>query len=224
VGTLKDIESEANTGPARARLVETLRHKGIQNSDVLAAIQQVPRHRFIDPGQLSQAYADHALPIGHDQTISQPFVVALMTEKLLACSAQHGDVLEIGTGCGYQTAVLARVFEQVYSIERIAPLAALARETLSSLDITNVTLRHGDGTQGWSNRFAFDAVLVTAAAETVPEPLLSLLAPGGCLVAPVGKLWNQRQRLRTITREEGHLRTVDAEGVRFVPLLTGTRC
>ncbi len=222
MGTLKDIETEADTGPARARLVETLRRKGIHNSDVLAAIQQVPRHRFIDPGQLSQAYADHALPIGHDQTISQPFVVALMTEKLLACSAQHGDVLEIGTGCGYQTAVLARVFEQVYSVERIEPLAALAGETLSSLNITNVTLRHGDGTQGWPNRVAFDAVLVTAAAETVPEPLLSLLAPGGCLVAPVGKRWNQR--LRPITRDEGHLRTVDAEGVRFVPLLTGTRC
>ena len=216
----KDIDPE--TGPARARLVETLRRKGICNADVLAAMQNVPRHRFIAPDQQGQAYADHALPIGHDQTISQPFVVAVMTEKLLANSAQHQNVLEIGTGCGYQTAVLARVFGQVYSIERIEALAALAQKTLASLDITNVSLRHGDGTRGWPDRVDFDAVLVTAAAETVPDPLLSLLSPGGCLVAPIGERWSQR--LRTVTRKDDGLHTVDAEGVRFVPLLAGTRC
>ena len=215
----KDIDPE--TSPARARLVETLYRKGIRNADVLAAIQIVPRHRFVGPEQQDRAYADHALPIGHDQTVSQPFVVALMTEKLLANAARHQNVLEIGTGCGYQTAVLAQVFGYVYSIERIEALAVLARKTLASLNIANVSLRHGDGTRGWPDRVDFNGVLVTAAGDTVPETLLSLLPPGGCLVAPVGARWNQR--LRTITRKDDGLHTVDAEGVRFVPLLTGTR-
>ena len=143
----KDIDPE--TGPARARLVETLRRKGICNADVLAAMQNVPRHRFIAPDQQGQAYADHALPIGHGQTISQPFVVAVMTEKLLANSAQHQNVLEIGTGSGYQAAVLAELSDHVFSIEIIPELAEQARSVLEEQGYADVRVRTSNGYLGW---------------------------------------------------------------------------
>jgi protein-L-isoaspartate(D-aspartate) O-methyltransferase len=167
----------------------------------------------------SRAYEDIPLPIGYQQTISQPFIVALMSEKLIAGSAGRKTVLEVGTGCGYQTAILAYLYEWVYSIERVHPLFNRAENTLDSLRVNNVELRYGDGYDGWKGKSNFDSILLTAAPKCVPLPILAQLAPGGCLVAPVGK--SKDQRLRIVSNRRGHLYDEKAEAVRFVPLLRG---
>jgi protein-L-isoaspartate(D-aspartate) O-methyltransferase len=203
----------------RARLVHGLKERGIHNLDVLAAVGRVPRHRFVDEALASRAYEDIPLPIGYQQTISQPFMVALMSEKLTASSVGRKTVLEVGTGCGYQTSILACLYEWVCSIERIQPLFERAKNTLATLQVDNVELRYGDGYDGWKGRSNFDSILLTAAPECIPLPILAQLAPGGCLVAPVGKVSDQR--LRIVSNRGGRLFEEEAETVRFVPLVRG---
>jgi protein-L-isoaspartate(D-aspartate) O-methyltransferase len=170
---------------ARQRMVERqLENRGVMNPIVLAAMRTVPRHAFVPEEYRDQSYADHPLPIGHDQTISQPYIVALMTEAL---RPQADDrVLEIGTGSGYQAAVLAEIVAEVYTIEIVAPLASRARGVLRDLGYDNVHVRTGDGYGGWPDEAPFDKIIVTAAPDRVPQPLLDQLAPGGLLVVPEG--------------------------------------
>jgi protein-L-isoaspartate(D-aspartate) O-methyltransferase len=202
----------------RERLVQRLRDQGIVNPAVLDQIRNVPRHLFVDEALATRAYEDTALPIGHGQTISQPFVVARMTEALIEAGTP-GKVLEIGTGCGYQTAVLSPLVRFIYSIERIGALQERARQRLRELNITNVHLRHGDGFQGWSGHAPYDGILMAAAPLAIPEVLFNQLAPGGRLIAPVGP--EGKQELVRITRrgDEFHKETLGL--VSFVPLLKG---
>ena len=169
----------------RDRLVTRLKDKGITNVDVLAVIRELPRHLFVDEALASRAYEDTALPIGLGQTISQPFIVARMTEVLLA-GIPKKSVLEVGTGSGYQAAVLSRLVDRVFSVERIAPLLKQARERFYQLKFNNIKLKHSDGSWGWPENAPYDGIIVTCAAEQVPEELLKQLAPGGRLVIPVG--------------------------------------
>ena len=203
----------------RDRLVQRLREQGIANLAVLERIRNVPRHIFVDEALGSRAYEDTALPIGFGQTISQPYIVARMTEALLEGGAPD-NVLEVGTGCGYQTAVLAPLVARVHTIERIEPLLARARERLKELGIRNVRFRHGDGTLGWKAHAPFDGILVAAAPLTVPDALIRQLKVGGRLIVPIGP--EGEQQLVRFTRRE---QRVDREAlcpVAFVPLLGGT--
>lgn len=206
----------------RDRLVARLREKGIHNEDVLAAIARVPRHIFVDEALAHRAYEDTALPIGYGQTISQPFIVALMTQTLL--TAPRSRVLEVGTGSGYQTAVLASLrplVRRVFSIERLGELSQRAEQRLHAMGSRSVRFRHGDGYGGWPEESPFDGILVTAAPPQVPQALLDQLAPGGRMVVPVGG--DGVQELQVYDRtESGH--SVDTvEYVRFVPLVKGRR-
>lgn len=204
----------------RDRLVERLEKDGISDTRVLQAMRSVPRHIFVDEALASRAYEDSALPIGFGQTISQPYIVARMTEALLG-DFDARSVLEIGTGCGYQTAVLALLVKQVFSIERIAELQNTARERMNVLGLQNVRMMHGDGYAGWPSRGPFDAVLVTAApADGIPAALLEQLCPGGRLVIPVGKSGNQN--LLLVCRTESGFEQRILEKVSFVPLIGGT--
>jgi len=203
----------------RDRLVQRLREQGIANLAVLERIRNVPRHIFVDEALGSRAYEDTALPIGFGQTISQPYIVARMTEALLDGGAVD-KVLEVGTGCGYQTAVLALLVKQLYTIERIEPLLARARERLKELGIRNVRFRHGDGTLGWKAHAPFDGILVAAAPLTVPEPLLRQLKVGGRLIVPLGP--EGEQQLARFTRREQRVDRELLGSVAFVPLLAGT--
>jgi protein-L-isoaspartate(D-aspartate) O-methyltransferase len=203
----------------RDRLVQRLREQGIANLAVLDRIRNVPRHIFVDEALGSRAYEDTALPIGYGQTISQPYIVARMTEALLEAGAAE-NVLEVGTGCGYQTAVLAPLVARLYTIERIEPLLVRARERLKELGIRNVRFRHGDGTLGWKAHAPFDGILVAAAPLTVPEALVKQLRVGGRLLVPVGPEGEQ-ELVRFTRREQGVLRE-SIGAVAFVPLLGGT--
>jgi protein-L-isoaspartate(D-aspartate) O-methyltransferase len=203
----------------RDRLVQRLREQGIANLAVLDRVRNVPRHIFVDEALGSRAYEDTALPIGFGQTISQPYIVARMTEALLEAGAAD-SVLEVGTGCGYQTAVLAPLVARVYSIERIEPLLARARERLKELGIRNVRFRHGDGTLGWKAHAPYDGILVAAAPLTVPEALISQLRVGGRLIVPVGP--EGEQELVRFTRREQRVERESLGAVAFVPLLGGT--
>lgn len=202
----------------RERLIERLYEEGLSNPHVLEVIRRTPRHLFVDEALAHRAYEDTALPIGHNQTISQPYMVGRMTELLLAAGPLD-KVLEIGTGSGYQTAVLAQLVERVFSVERIQTLQNRAKERLAELNIRNVVFRWGDGWEGWPALAPYNAIIVTAAAAEVPQALLEQLAPGGRLVIPVGA--GDVQELLLITREEqGYTRHV-LDAVRFVPLLNG---
>jgi protein-L-isoaspartate(D-aspartate) O-methyltransferase len=198
------------------RLAEQLRQMGIQNPAVLHAIAQLPRESFLSEAMRHQAYDNNALPIGRGQTISQPYIVARMTELLEL--DYHSKVLEVGTGSGYQTAVLAQLVERVYSIERIKALQWDAKRRLSRLDIYNVSTKHGDGWEGWGNNAPFDAIIVTAAAAKVPNALLEQLNLGGRLVIPIGE--NHQQLLKIVKLESG-IHSEIIEDVRFVPLVQG---
>jgi protein-L-isoaspartate(D-aspartate) O-methyltransferase len=202
----------------RDRLVQRLREQGIVNLAVLDRIRNVPRHIFVDEALGSRAYEDTALPIGFGQTISQPYIVARMTEALLEAGPAD-KVLEIGTGCGYQTALLAPLVSHVNTVERIEPLLTRARERLKELGIRNVRFRHGDGTQGWKTQTLYDGILVAAAPLTVPEALMRQLRVGGRLIVPVGP--EGEQQLVRFTRREQRVERETLGPVAFVPLLGG---
>ena len=199
---------------ARRRMVEEIRQRDIDRTDVLSALSRVERHRFVPEAVRPSAYDDTALPIGYDQTISQPYVVALMTSLL---NVGRGDkVLEIGTGSGYQAAVLAEIVDQVYTIEILAPLGHQAERILRTLGYANIHVRIGDGYRGWPEKAPFDAILVTAAPPQVPRPLLEQVKVGGRIVLPVGQGW---QDLRVMTRlRDGSFETRSVAPVRFVPM------
>jgi protein-L-isoaspartate(D-aspartate) O-methyltransferase len=201
----------------RERLIERLAENGIGDFAVLDAMRAVPRHLFLDEAMAHRAYEDVALPIGYQQTLSQPYVVARMTELLLG-GGSMGRVLEIGSGSGYQTAILARLVDEVYAVERIKPLLEASRKRLRLLRLRNVRFRHGDGYQGWPEEAPFDGILCAAAPPTIPDELLAQLAPGGRLVIPVG---TDSQWLQLVVREADGLRTENVEAVRFVPLRPG---
>ena len=203
----------------RDRLVQRLREQGIANLAVLDRIRNLPRHIFVDEALGSRAYEDTALPIGFGQTISQPYIVARMTEALLQGGAVH-KVLEVGTGCGYQTAVLAPLVDRIYTIERIEPLLERAKERLKELDVRNVRFRHADGSVGWKTQAPFDGILVAAAPLVVPEALLKQLQVGGRLLVPVGP--EGEQELVRFTRREQRIDRESLGPVAFVPLLGGT--
>lgn len=202
----------------RDRLIGRLKEQGIRNVEVLAVIKSLPRHVFVDEALASRAYEDTALPIGHSQTISQPFIVARMTEILLE-GLPKKKVLEVGTGSGYQTAVLSRLVERVFSVERISPLQNQARERFYNLKLNNIRLKHSDGSWGWEENAPYDGIIVTCAPEQVPESLLKQLAPGGRLVIPVGG--SVGQSLRVIDRNGHAFEETILDDVSFVPLLSG---
>ena len=202
----------------RDRLVERLKNHGIRASAVLEQIRNVPRHLFVDEALASRAYEDTALPIGHSQTISQPYVVAKMTEALLE-DFDGNKVLEIGTGCGYQTAVLAPLVKEIYTVERIPELLRKAKLRLRQLDIYNVRYRLDDGWQGWPKYAPYDGIIVAAAAEELPRKLLEQLAPGGRLILPVGP--SGAQELTMVLRRADHFEQLSLGGVSFVPLVKG---
>ena len=226
MGTLGDDTRHTGIGMTsartRARMVERLREQGIRDEVVLAALNAVPRHIFVDEALAIRAYDDAPLPIGHAQTISQPWVVARMSE--LARNGRDLDaVLEVGTGCGYQTAVLAHIARHVYTVERIGALVAKARRHLQSLKLRNVSLKHGDGSHDLGESLAVDAIVVTAGATHVPTPLLRYLKPGGRMVLPLAQSGDERgvQRLTVLDVTPAGLKEQTLDAVRFVPLLSG---
>jgi protein-L-isoaspartate(D-aspartate) O-methyltransferase len=208
-------EEEAALAAARAAMVrDTIASRGVRDERTLAAMRKVPRHLFVPRDLLAQAHADYPLPIGHGQTISQPYIVAFMTEAL---GLKGGEVvLEVGTGCGYQAAVLAEVAGQVYTIEIVSALADEARERLKRLGFGNVEVRAGDGFRGWPEAAPFDGILVTAAAPRVPEPLKAQLKDGGRLVLPLGD--EEQQELVLVIRRGQRYEQRQLLPVRFVPM------
>jgi protein-L-isoaspartate(D-aspartate) O-methyltransferase len=202
----------------RDRLVQTLRNEGIKDERVLKAITQVPRHKFIDEALSSRAYENTALPIGQSQTISQPWIVARMTEALLD-GGNPQKVLEVGTGSGYQAAILSHLVPKVFTVERIEELLKLARRRFHQLRLNNIYVRYADGHLGWPSQAPFDGIMVTAAAQAVPEELLEQLGIGGLLVIPIEN--NGYQRLITVRRTEDGFEETDLGAVVFVPMLSG---
>lgn len=203
----------------RKKMVDSqIRSRGVRDERVLAAMEKVPRHFFVEEGLQDQAYSDHPLPIGERQTISQPYIVALMTEALDLTGTEK--VLEIGTGSGYQAAVLAELADRVFSTERIARLAERARKILDALRYSNVLIKVGDGTQGWKEEAPFDGIIVTAGAPKVPKPLVEQLAVGGRLVIPVGDRFSQNLlRVVRLSEDPEDVDEVDLGGCRFVDLI-----
>jgi protein-L-isoaspartate(D-aspartate) O-methyltransferase len=205
----------------RERLIDRLKAEGIKNTAVLERVRAVPRHLFVDEALASRAYEDTALPIGFGQTISQPYIVAAMTEALVEGGGKKlTRVLEIGTGCGYQTAVLAPFVQHIYSVERIQPLVQRARSMLSELRISNVSVRHADGWHGWRSQAPFQGIIVAAAPEMVPPELYEQLDDGGRLVIPIGT--RGRQTLLRVTRNGDEFKREELLPVSFVPFVEGT--
>ena len=214
-----DLEGIGMTSKrTRERLSKRLRAQGIDDDRVLEAIRETPRHIFVDEALSHRAYEDTALPIGHGQTISQPYIVALMTHMLLDVPRER--VLEVGTGSGYQAAVLARLVKRVYTVERISALIARAEERFRALKLRNIRVKYDDGNLGWVEQAPFDGIMVTAAARSVPEKLIEQLEEGGRMVIPVGE--EGAQELRIIDRTATGVREESLDYVRFVPLLKGT--
>jgi protein-L-isoaspartate(D-aspartate) O-methyltransferase len=207
----------ANYTRSAQALSDLLQRDGVEDKEVLKAIAQIPRHIFIDDVLKHKAYQNTALPIGQGQTISQPYIVARMTELMRLAGVQH-KVLEIGTGSGYQTAVLAKTFDKVYSVERIKALQWQAKRRLHQLDLYNVAMKHGDGWEGWQSQAPFDGIIVTAAATTIPPELLAQLADGGVLLAPIGEA---EQKLTMVIRQGDSFTEHVIAPVRFVPLVPG---
>lgn len=205
-----------NTGIAGQRIVALLQDQGIRDERVLLAMQATPRDYFVEEAFAFKAWENNALPIGAGQTISQPYIVAKMTELLLQTSPEK--VLEIGTGSGYQTAILAQIFSRVFSVERIQSLQWIAKRRLKKLDLHNVMTKYGDGWQGWQAKGPYDAIIVTAAPDEVPQALLSQLNDGGQLILPLGV---ESQVLQVITRNGNRFTSQNIETVRFVPLING---
>ncbi len=219
INARRDIQGIGMTSArTRDRLVQRLVDQGIRSSEVLERIRNVPRHLFVDEALASRAYEDTALPIGLGQTISQPYVVARMTEALL--SGFEGEtVLEIGTGCGYQTIVMSPLVKKIYTVERIRELLRKTRQRLRDLDIYNVQFKPGDGWEGWPKYAPYDGIIVTAAATELPQKLLQQLAPGGRMVIPVGP--SGCQELLLVTRKGDHFEESTLGAVSFVPLIQG---
>ncbi|TKS54169.1 protein-L-isoaspartate(D-aspartate) O-methyltransferase [Luteimonas yindakuii] len=212
-------DMEDDMASQRARLLASLEAEGIRDARVLAAMRSVPRERFVPEEMAEHAYGDHPLPIGHGQTISQPYIVALMTGLLQP--EPHHRVLEIGTGSGYQAAVLSGLVARVYTIEIVAPLADGARTVLAGLGYANVEVRTGDGYAGWPEAAPFDGIVVTAAPEQVPQALVDQLAPGGRMVVPVGPV-HAVQSLTVIEKsDDGRVSRRQVAAVRFVPMTGG---
>jgi len=202
----------------RDRLVARLREEGISNEAVLDVIRNTPRHLFVDEALASRAYEDTALPIGYNQTISQPYIVAVMTDLVVRDHPQK--VLEIGTGSGYQAAILAPLVSRIYTVERIKPLAVQARQRFRKLGLRNIRASHSDGTEGLPDFAPYDAIITTAATELIPQALMEQLSPrGGRLIIPVGG--RDRQTLTVVTRHGDSYEQKDLDPVIFVPLLTG---
>ncbi|WP_305907052.1 protein-L-isoaspartate(D-aspartate) O-methyltransferase [Methylomarinum sp. Ch1-1] len=202
----------------RERMAKRLQEQGIRDNRVLNVMIDTPRHIFVDEALASRSYEDTALPIGHNQTISQPYIVARMTELLLEKGPLH-KVLEIGTGCGYQTAILAQMVDKVYTVERLEPLLKKAKDHLWELKLKNVSFRHSDGGWGWPEYAPFDGILAAAAPQEIPETLLQQMAPGGVMVIPVGK--ESVQELHRVTRTGQGFEDEVMERVSFVPFLSG---
>jgi protein-L-isoaspartate(D-aspartate) O-methyltransferase len=201
----------------RERMIARLREQGICDDSVLDVIRNTPRHLFVDEALAQRAYEDSSLPIGYSQTLSQPWVVARMTELLLA-EGPLENVLEVGTGSGYQSAVLAQLVRRVYSVERIKPLQNKARQRLRTLRLRNVHLSHSDGGMGWAQHAPYDGIISTAAPEHIPEELMAQLAVGGRMVIPVG---GDTQHLQLVVRTEEGFDVETMDAVRFVPLRSG---
>ena len=202
----------------RLRLVERLREQGIENEQILKIISETPRHALIDEALAHRAYEDTALPIGFNQTISQPYVVARMTEALIA-DGPLTNVLEVGTGSGYQTAILSQLAERVYTVERISGLATRARERLNAMGYRNISFRHSDGGMGWPEKGPFDAIMVTASPTIVPDALMEQMADNGRMLIPVGEA--RSQQLLLIRKHGEEIERTELEPVKFVPLLGG---
>ena len=203
----------------RERMIKRLSEQGIHNKKVLEIMRDTPRHIFMDEALSSRAYEDTALPIGYNQTISQPYIVAKMTELLLGSSGHLGKVLEIGTGCGYQTAILAQLVDHVYSIERILPLQKKAKSNLWDLKLKNISYLYNDGNQGWPDYALFDGIIASAAPAEIPPILLQQLAIGGVMVIPIGI--SGQQILQRVTRTASGFDIEELEDVTFVPFLSG---
>ena len=213
--TIAVADSDEALKEARMRLVdETIAARGVEDEEVLDAMRRVERHLFIPDNQVQHAYEDRPIPIGHGQTISQPYIVALMTEVVKPQSDHR--VLEIGAGSGYQAAVLAELVDHVYTVEIVPPLAEWAEERLDVAGYTNVTVRHADGFYGWEEHAPFDAIVVTAAAPHIPPPLLEQLREGGRMIIPVGSRF-RTQQLVLVEKEDGEFQTRNLLPVRFVP-------
>ena len=208
----------------RLRLIEALRVQGVRNEEILKTMEKIPRHLFVDSAISHRAYENVALPIDAGQTISQPYTVARITELLLAGLQQiEGKcrrVLEIGSGCGYQAAILSSFFNSVYGVDRIGELCKKARKNLEMMNLANVHIAHKDGSHGWKEAAPFDGIVISAATEQLPEKLMPQLSPQGCIVLPLGK--SNQQRLRLIKYQNGRVLTEDHDFVLFVPLLSGT--
>ena len=211
----RSVDGGGELRGARLRLVETLREKGIRDLAVLRAVEMTPRHMFVPTGLRHRAYEDAALPIGNGQTISQPWVHARYLELLQLTGKER--VLEVGTGSGYQTVLLAHLVAQVFSIERIPALLQQARDNIHRADVNNVSLLMGDGTIGWREYAPYDAILVSAGAPSIPQPLLDQLAEGGRLLIPIGD--REEQKLVVAVRKNGRIEMHDEAPVRFVPLV-----
>lgn len=199
-------------------LAELLFSEGVQDQKVLTAIAATPRDLFLPDALKHKAYQNTALPIGQGQTISQPYIVAKMTELLLKAPNSPRKILEIGTGSGYQTAILAQLFDHVFTVERIKSLQFQAKRRMNQLDLHNVSMKHGDGWKGWVSKGPYDAILVTAAASSLPEDLCAQLEDGGRLIIPVG---SEQQNLLCVDNVDGERKTETIEAVRFVPLVAG---
>lgn len=202
----------------RNRMIDRLKKQGIRDNRVLAVMSDTPRHIFVDEALASRSYEDTALPIGNNQTISQPYIVARMTELLLE-KGPLSKVLEIGTGCGYQTAILSPLVEKVYSVERIAPLLKKAKNHLWDLKLKNISFQHSDGGWGWAEKAPFDGILVAAAPAEIPDTLLQQMAVGGVMLIPVGS--RSGQDLHRVTRTNNGYEDEVLESVSFVPFLSG---
>jgi protein-L-isoaspartate(D-aspartate) O-methyltransferase len=215
VGPEQADREEAGFARLRRQMVdEQLRSRDITDAEVLRAMATVPRHRFVPPGQIAAAYEDHPLPIGHGQTISQPYIVALMTQ--LIRPNRLSRVLDVGTGSGYQAAVLSELCKDVYSIEIVEPLAEQAKTRLAALGYKNVTVRAGDGYRGWNEHSPFDGIIVAAAATHVPQPLIDQLAPGGRLVMPIGRYFQELLLVQKLP--DGRIERRQIASVAFVPM------
>jgi protein-L-isoaspartate(D-aspartate) O-methyltransferase len=205
----------------RLRMADQIASRGVADSATLRALRSVPRHEFVLPSDLDRAYGDHPLPIGHGQTISQPYIVAYMTETLRPRPGMK--ILEVGTGSGYQAAVLAAIGCRVYTIEIFEALAASAAPRLERLGYRGVTVRRGDGHEGWAGEAPFDAIIVTAAAGYIPPPLIEQLRPSGRMVIPVGSVYGVQSLILLEKDAKGRVRTTNLLPVRFVPMLRGAR-